>query len=135
MSKHTLELRIPRLLSFFRSPSTQDIWNNPHTLGNMDKYEKIRSSSHSPRSPRSSASSRFDTRPQWRQNRVCYILEGLGTLIVLRLRSLIIIALLLIITSGVLTLKPVRPAKAQNNIGLLASYRKTLSDRISVVAF
>ena len=74
----------------------------------MDKYEKVRASSQSPRSPRSPGSSRFDTRPQWRQNRVCYLLESLGTLIVLRLRSLIIIALLLIITSGVLTLKPVR---------------------------
>ena len=74
----------------------------------MDKYEKVRTSSQSPRSPRSPGSSRFDTRPQWRQNRVCYLLESLGTLIVLRLRSLIIIALLLIIMSGVLTLKPVR---------------------------
>ena len=73
----------------------------------MDKYEKARSSSHSPRSPLSPGSFRLDVRPQWRQNRVCYLLEGLGTLIVLRLRSLIIIALLLIITSGIFTLKPV----------------------------
>ncbi|CAD6591732.1 MAG: hypothetical protein ASARMPREDX12_005398 [Alectoria sarmentosa] len=79
----------------------------------MDKYEKVRSSSHSPRSPSSPGTSRFDTRPRWRQNRICYIFEGLGTLIVLRLRSLIIIALLVIITSGVLTLKPL-PSRYTN---------------------
>ena len=73
----------------------------------MDIYEKGTTSSHSPRSPLSPASFRLDIRPQWRQSRVCQILERLGTLLLLRLRFLLIVALLLIITSGLLKWKPV----------------------------
>ena len=83
----------------------------------MDRYEKVQSFMLSPRSPPSPGSLRFDVLPRWRQNRVCYILEGLGTLIVLRLRSLIIIALLLFITSGLLTLKPVRFSSDHGDAG------------------
>ena len=86
----------------------------------MDTYEKRRSSSHSPRSPLSPGSFRFDVRPKWRQNRVCCVLEGLGTLVFLRLRSLIIIALLLIITSGVLKLKPVRYSSDHGDMVVLS---------------
>lgn len=101
----------------------------------MELYEKARSSSLSPRSPRSPGSFRFDSRPQWRQNRVCHVLECLGTLIVLRLRSLLIIALLLIITSGVLTLKSVGPPDDQGIAVVPAPYQEVWSDWISLVAF
>ena len=84
----------------------------------MGRFQKGRSSSHSPPSPLSPGSFHFDNPSQWLKDTVCYILEGLGGLVLFRLRSLIIIALLLIITSGIFTLKPVR----------------SLSDRYAVVA-
>ena len=98
-------LNLPFVSQAFKNISYIQVFN---ILTIMGRYQKGQSASHSPPSPLSPGSFPFDNPSQWLETTVCYILEGLGSLVLFRLRFLIIIALLLIITSGIFTLQPVR---------------------------
>lgn len=97
-------LNLPFVSQAFKNLSYIQVFN---ILTIMGRHQKGRSASYSP-SPLSPGSFPFENPSQWLKNTVCYILEALGNLVLFRLRFLIIVALLLIITSGIFTLKPVR---------------------------